>query len=346
MNMMLEFVLAVLLMGLALTAVTLLKAYFYVPDKELKHRAGRGDRISAVLHTVAAYGGEAQLLLAAVLVVSAAAGTVLFVRMAPSILGIAVVVLVLVLGFFWQPRTKLTKTEAELAVWCAPAIVWLLVHVQPALQPLVLWAEGRRMHQRHTRLFDAEDLELLLERQRRQRDNRIGEVEMERMRRVLAFGNRYVRDTMTPRAKVKAVRAADPLSPILVNELHQTGHSRFPVYDDEPGNIVGTLAMEQIADVKLHGDVDTSSDHHLAYLHQDDTLEQALRAFYETRQHLFIVLGAHGRYTGILTLSDILRELAGQPVHETLGRYDDRDAVMARHQTKKTVAENQTEVVE
>lgn len=346
MNMMLEFMLAILLLGLALAAVTLLKAYFYVPDKELTHRAGRGDRISAALHTVAAYGGEAQLLVSAVLVLAAAAGTVLFVRVAPAILGIAVVILILVLGFFWQPRTKLTKTEAELAVWCAPAIVWLLVRMQPALQPLASWAEGKRTYQRHTRLFDAEDFTRLLERQHHQRDNRIGELEMERMRRVLAFGNRYVGDAMTPRIKVKAVRAADPLSPILVNELHQTGHSRFPVYDDEPGTIVATLALAQVADVKLHGDVDASSDHHLAYLHQDDTLEQALQAFYETRQHLFIVLGERGRYVGILTLSDILHELAGQPADKTFGQYDDREAVMARHTARKTVAESETEVIE
>lgn len=346
MNMMLGFIIAIFLMVLSLGAVTLLKAYFYVPAKELKHRAERGDHVSAALHTVAVYGGETQLLLAAMLVLTAAAGIVLFAQVAPSILGIAAVTLILVLGFFWQPRTKLTKTEAELAVWCAPTVVWLLVRLQTVLRPVVSWAEGKRLYQRHTRLFDAADFEALLERQRQQRDNRIGEDEMERMRRALKFGHLRVGDAMTPRAKVKAVPATDPLSPVLVDELHRSGHARFPVYDDEPSKIVGTLAMEQIADVKLHGTVDASTDHHLAYLHQDDTLVQALRAFYETRQHLFVVLNARGTYAGILTLTDILQELAGRSEGQAFGRYDDHDAVMARHQPKKTVAENETEVVE
>jgi len=341
-----SFILAVLLLILALAAVTLQKAYFYVPDKELKHRAERGDRISATLHSVAVYGGEAQLLITAVMVLAAAAGTVLFVQVAPALLGILVVVCILVLGFFWQPRTKLTKTEAELAVWCAPAVVWVLLHAQAVLRPFVSWAEGKRIYQRHTRLFDAEDFETLLDRQRHQRDNRISEVEMERMRRVLLFGHRHIGDAMTPRVKVKAVRAADQLSPVLINELHQTGFARFPVYDDKLSNIVGTLAMERIADVNLHGSVDDSTDHRLAYLHQDDTLEQALQAFYETRQHLFIVLSAKGNYVGILTLTDILRELAGRPEGQAFGRFDDREAVTARHQAKKTVGENTTEVIE
>lgn len=346
MKMMLGFIIAILLMAVTLGAVTLLKAYFYVPDKELRHRADRGDRVSAALHTVAMYGGEAQLLITVVLVLAASIGTVLFVQVAPAVLGVVAVILVIALGFFWQPRTRLTKTEARLAVWCAPAVVWLVAHAHAVSQPLVAWAEGRRIYQRHTKLFDTADFEALLERQRRQRDNRISDVEMERMRRALTFGHLRVSNAMTPRAKVKAVPAADPLSPILVNELHQTGHSRFPVYSNEPSDIVGTLAMEQIADVKLHGDVDASSDHRLAYLHQDDTLEQALSAFYETRQHLFVVLGASGNYVGILTLSDILRELAGAPEGKTFGQYDDRDAIMARHRTKKNVAENETEVVE
>lgn len=341
-----SFILAVLLIALALVAVTLLKAYFYVPDKELKHRAERGDRISAALHSVAAYGGEAQLLIAAILVLTAAAGTVLFVQVAPAVLGLIVVILILVLGFFWQPRTKLTKTEAELAVWCTPGVVWVLVHAHAALWPFVSWAEGRRVYQRHTRLFDAEDFETLLERQQHQRDNRLSDIEMERMRRVLAFGHQRVGDAMTPRAKVKSVPAADPLSPVLVNELHQTGHARFPVYDGKPSNIVGTLAMQQIADVKLHGTVNDASDHKLAYVHEDDTLEHALQAFYETRQHLFIVLGTKGSYTGVLTLTDILRELAGQRRDSDFRQYDDREAVMARHQAKKTVGENTTEVIE
>jgi len=275
------------------------------------------------------------------LVLAAAAGAVLFVQIAPALIGVLVVVLILVLGFFWQPRTKLTKTEAKIAVWCAPAVVWTLVHAQAALHPFVSWADGKRIYQRHTRLFDAEDFDALLDRQRHQRDNRIGEVEMERMQRVLLFGRRHVGDAMTPRAKVKAVCAADQLSPVLVDELHQTGFARFPVYDDKPSNIVGTLAMEQIADVNLRGSVDDSTDHRLAYLHQDDTLEQALQAFYETRQHLFIVLGARGNYVGVLALTDILHELAGRPEGKTFGQFDDRDVVMARHQAKKTVAEDE-----
>lgn len=344
--MMTRFILAILFMILALITLTLQKAYFYVPDKELKHRAGRGDRISAALHSVAVYGREAQLLITTVLVVVVAAGTVLFVQVAPALLGVLVVALILVLGFFWQPRTRLTKTETELAVWCAPAVVWALVHTQSALRPFVSWAEGKRIYQRHTRLFDAEDFHALLDRQRHQRDNRISEVELERMRRVLLFGSRHVGDAMTPRSKVRSVSATDQLSPILVDELHQTGFAHFPVYDDKPSNIVGTLPMDQIAGINLRGSVGDSTDHKLAYLHQDDTLEQALQAFYETRQHLFVVLGARGNYVGVLTLTDILHELAGYSEGQAFGQFDDRDAVIARHPAKKTVGENTTEVVE
>src|SRR6185312_8201455 len=294
--MMIAFVFAVLLICLALVAVTLQKAYFYIPIKELKHRAERGDRVSAALATAASYGNGVQLLFAAVVVVCMALGLVLLAQLAPFLLGLVIVTLVLAFGFFWQPRTRLTKTEAEVAVWCAPAVVWLAVRLRPVVRPFTSWAEGRRTYQRHTKLFDTADLEALLERQQRQRDNRISDTEMERMRLSLTFGHLRINDVMVPRTKVRAVAADDPLNPIFVDELHQTGHVRFPVYEGKRSNIVGTLSMEAIADVKLHGTVADNADHKLAYVHQHDTLEQALRAFYETRQHLFIVLGAKGEY--------------------------------------------------
>jgi len=344
--MMAIFLLAILLISLALLAVTLQKAYFYVPTKELKFRAGRGDKISAALASVAVRGSEVQLLIAISVVLFTTLGMVLFAQLAPLALGLVVVALVLALGFFWQPRTRLTKTEAELAVWSAPVIVWLAAHLQPLLRPLTLWAQKRRVYQRHTKLFDADDLEAFLERQRAQRDNRISDAEMDHMQRSLKFGRRLVGDAMTPRPQVKAVAASDPLNPVLVDELHRTGHAQFPVYDGKRSNIVGTLSMEAIADVKLHGTVEDNADHKLAYVHQRDTLEQAMRAFYETRRHLFVVLNTKGDYTGILTLSDILQALAGRLEHQTFGRYDDREAVASRHPAEESTSANQTEVIE
>jgi hypothetical protein len=51
-------------------------------------------------------------------------------------------------------------------------------------------------------------------------------------------------------------------------------------------------------------------------------------------------------YVGIISLSDILHKLFGAIEHEAFGKYDDREAVVHRHDRKEKTTEKPTEVVE
>lgn len=334
---MISFLLALLFVLLALLTLTLEKTYFYVPKKELKRQAALQDELAAILYRATAYDRELKLLLWTVTGLSAAAGIVLFARVAPPVIGFAAVVLILWLGFIWLPRTRLSLTGARLAQWCTPAVVEVLRYTHPLLRRIE--PQVNRQHAgAHTGLYEREDLDELLERQSRQSDNRITDNELGRMRKLLIFGNLRVADILIPRKSVVAVNMDDAISPVLLDDLHKSGHPRFPVYESEPGNVIGTLALDIIADTRHRGSIRDYFDPHLAFVHEADSLEQALRAFYETRQHLFIVINSADEYVGIVTLSDILKYLMGAIENERFGHYDDRKAVIERHRKRQQKA--------
>lgn len=305
------YLVALVLVLIAFLAITLDKAYFYLSVAELRCRAERDKLVAPALLSVARYGLEARLLLGAIALLAAAGGLAIFVQLAPAVLGFGVILIVILLAFLYHPRTRVTSVGVRLAVWSAPVVAWCLRSLQQGLRPIANWLNQRPNLRRHTGMYDRADLVELLQRQTAQRDNRLSAAEVARLQRALRFSELTVSDVMTPRKSVKAVDAREAISPILIDELHQAGHPCFPVYEDKPTHIVGVLTLEHIADVRQHGVVQESMDTQISYLRQADSLEQALDTFYQTRRHLFIVTSTADKYVGILTLTDLLHQLAG-----------------------------------
>jgi magnesium and cobalt transporter len=218
--------------------------------------------------------------------------------------------------------------------------------LQPVIAPVIVILQRFYKPRKHTGLFEKDDMTDLFERQRYQRDNRIAEADIERLQKLLRVSELTVGSIMIPRKRVVAVNEKESINPVLVNELHQTGHSYFPVYEGESQNIIGTLAIQAIADIHQHGVIRDNIDRHVAFLYHNDNIEQALHAFYTTNQHLFIVLNDSGKYIGILTINDALRQFVGTLKHHVFDAYEDREKVVARHTTTKTVSQKSTEVVE
>jgi CBS domain containing-hemolysin-like protein len=323
------FIFAILLILLALLALTLEKTYFYVPSKELRRLASRGDNVAQTLLTAEMYGAELKLILVLIGILSAAGSIVLFARVAPVQLGFVVVVLALGLGFMWIPRTRLTAVGTRLALWSTPSVVWLLGGIHPVTAFVA--SHMRRPADPHTGLYEREDIYTLLKRQKNQPDNRISHRDLERIRKTLRFGDYHVRDLVVPRRQVKAVSINDSIGPVLLDELHSSGHTCFPVYDTQPSNVIGTFSVNGLTDVTQRGQVRDFYERRVAYVHAGDNLEQALQALDQTHQPLLVVVNSANEYVGIVTLRDILHELLGESSEESFLEHNDRKAVAARH---------------
>jgi CBS domain containing-hemolysin-like protein len=335
--------------GLALLTILLVllqKTFAQVPPKELKRSAQKGDRQAEALYRAVAYGISLKVFLW-LLTALAAAGTVYVVAQTlvwP--LALLVIVVLFSVGFAWLPNTRPTALSKRLAQFLAPTFAWLLNYIQAPLQALGLFVARHSSWSQHTNLYQKEDLIDLLEKQEQQADNRITKQEIDIAVHALTFGDKLVRDIFVPISQVKSVKLSDSLGPVLMGELHDSGHSRFPVYDGKASNIVGVLYLHDLLKEHHGGSVKSIYQKQVVYAHEEQTLYQTLQAFLKTKRHLFVVVNRFEEVIGIVTIEDVLEQVIGQPIMDEFDQYQDLRAVALREAQKIHKEQKHPAVVE
>ena len=149
----------------------------------------------------------------------------------------------------------------------------------------------------------------------------------------LKFGERLVESVMTPRSVIDSIKQEDVLGPLLMDELHKTGHSRFPVIDGDVDHVVGVLYIHnllQLHDKKTHKAGSLMSTP-VYYIKEDQALDHALAAFLRTHHHLFVVVNEYRETVGILTLEDTIEALLGRKIVDEFDTHEDLRTVAARN---------------
>ena len=325
----------VFLIGVLIALVTILfanlqRVYAHVPLKELKRRAREGDELAQALYRVATYGASLRTVLWSLMCISGA-GFVVFMSISfPVWLAVATGGLLVWVGFIWLPAVRTTKYGIKIAAIIAPLLAKILYYLHsPISRVLEIIRKHRPIHF-HTGLYERADLLDLIDLQHMQKDNRMAKEELDIVRGALTFGDKHIRDIMTPRRVVNAVSGKDDVGPILISELHASGHSRFPVYEGKEDNIVGILFIRDLVGVEKKGKAKDYMHSEVMYLHEDQTLFDALQAIKKTHHHLYVVVNSFEEYVGIITLEDVLEKIIGAPVMDEFDQYEDMRAVASR----------------
>ncbi len=320
----------VLLAMLTLLAVSLQRTYATVPLKELKRRARGGDELAAGLLKAVAYGHSLRAVLWFLIGLTSAGFFVLVSLTTPTWLALVASVVLVWAGFVWLPSSRISKWGEKLAAWAAPLLEKLLAYINPIIDRIVGFIRSHRPLHVHSGLYERADLLELIEQQQVQPDNRIEKTELEIAKHALSFGDLTIGSRMTPRRAVKQTSADDSLGPVIMDELHASGHSRFPVYEKNKDNIVGTLYLHDLVRSKHGGTVRSLMRPTVYYLHEDQSLHDALQAFLKTHHHLFVVVNSFEEYVGIITSEDILEAILGKPIIDEFDQYEDLRAVAGR----------------
>lgn len=151
------------------------------------------------------------------------------------------------------------------------------------------------------------------------------------IKHALGFGNKTVHDVMTPRSVIASVREDNVLSPVLLDELHKSGHSRFPVFAMADDTVVGILYTKDLLDAKTHAKVRELMHAPAHFVNENRELDHVLQAFIRTKQHLFLVVNEFAEVTGLVTIEDVVEQILGKPIIDEFDRYDSmRDVAEAR----------------
>jgi len=158
-----------------------------------------------------------------------------------------------------------------------------------------------------------------------------GIVEKEDRDRILGaldLGDRVVEEIMLHRSGIEMIDAASDPSAIL-RQCLESRHTRLPVYDGEPENIVGTVhAKDLLRAMHRLIDPETSSVAGLTkfdirevamppyFVPETTTLDDQMRNFLRRRTHFALVVDEYGTLQGLITLEDILEEIVGEITDE------------------------------
>ncbi|WP_199423064.1 hemolysin family protein [Actinotalea solisilvae] len=132
--------------------------------------------------------------------------------------------------------------------------------------------------------------------------------------RVLDFPERDVEHAMIPRARVDVVRGQDTVDE--VRALMSTGHSRYPVLDDDD-QVVGVVHLQDVLLLPQ-----PSADAVAAHVRPPVMvptvmrLPDVLRLLAESRNQLACVVDEYGGFAGVVTLEDLAEELVGEITDE------------------------------
>lgn len=134
---------------------------------------------------------------------------------------------------------------------------------------------------------------------------------------ILDLNDIEVKEIMTHRTHVEMLDINMPVS-ILVNHAVGILHSRLPLWEGNPDNIIGVLhvktlikAMNESGGSGLDAAQIRALCHKPWFIPETTDLRSQLLAFRRQRQHLAFVVDEYGSWQGIIALEDILEEIVG-----------------------------------
>jgi magnesium and cobalt transporter len=131
---------------------------------------------------------------------------------------------------------------------------------------------------------------------------------------VLEVGEIQVRDIMIPRAQMVIVRRDDPFAKLLPVVV-ESGHSRFPVMDEDRDDIVGILLAKDL--LKLCATEQNERFDIREYMRpavfvpESKRLNVLLKEFRRNRNHMAMVVDEYGGVSGLVTIEDVIEQIVG-----------------------------------
>lgn len=147
-----------------------------------------------------------------------------------------------------------------------------------------------------------------------------GEIEADQEKviaNILQLGDKTVRQVMTPRTVTFSASQALTIKEAARMEGKWRMHSRVPIYDGEPDNVVGIVLSQDVLMAAAVGQEEMKLAQIMRPVHfvpETAPLDRIFIDFFERYQHLFVVVDEYGSVTGVISMEDILEEIIGREI--------------------------------
>jgi CBS domain containing-hemolysin-like protein len=157
----------------------------------------------------------------------------------------------------------------------------------------------------------ADNVEALLE--AGEEEGILEENDRDLVRSAVEFGDKLVREVMTPRPQVFAVADSTTLEQFL-ERLREHNFSRVPVYYGSLDNVTGIAFAHdllQISDEEARTRTVATMQRSAVFVPETKRGYELLREMQREKQHMRIVIDEYGGVAGLVTIEDLLEEIVG-----------------------------------
>lgn len=147
----------------------------------------------------------------------------------------------------------------------------------------------------------------------------VDEEEGEMLENVFRFGDRQVREVMTPRTEIVQLETGTTLREFL-SIYRDHYHTRFPVFEDDMENVVGTLSVKDVVSALAREDISgdapvTTLLRPVVFVPDTKLVGQLFREMRGAGNQMAIAVDEYGGIAGLVTLKQLIEEIVG-PVGE------------------------------
>jgi putative hemolysin len=228
----------------------------------------------------------------------------------------AVLVVLLVLVFCNQilPNLLFIHTKGRWAarlVWPIRLLLWLMTPITAVIRFFFSIASLAEAPAAQDEEAAAPDVESLLE--AGEEEGILEESDRDLVRSAVEFGDKLVREVMTPRPQIFAVQHSITLE-MFLEKLKEQNYSRVPVYDKTLDSITGIAFAHdllQISDEEARSRTVASIQQPAAFVPETKRGYELLREMQREKQHMRVVIDEYGGVAGLVTIEDLLEEIVG-----------------------------------
>jgi CBS domain containing-hemolysin-like protein len=238
-----------------------------------------------------------------------------FARPTPGEIVQAILAVVLVVFFCNQllPSMLFNRTEGRWAakiIWPIRFLLWLMTPITVLVR--FFFSVASLAEEPATAEEESEaDVEALLE--AGEEEGILEESDRELVRSAVEFGDKLVREVMTPRPEVFAVPATITLEKFL-ELLREHNYSRVPVYVGSIDNVTGIAFAHdllQISDEEARTRTVASIEREVVFVPETKRGYELLREMQREKQHMRVVIDEYGGVSGLVTIEDLLEQIVG-----------------------------------
>lgn len=147
-----------------------------------------------------------------------------------------------------------------------------------------------------------------------QEEGLIGEEDRKLIQSVVEFGDKTVREAMTPRPEVVAIEAGESVE-ALRQLMIEKEFSRLPVYEGSIDKVLGFVHSRDTLEINEEERRNTPVRklvRPMPLVPETKPIHQLLREMQEQNTHMAIVVDEYGQTAGIATMEDLMEEIVGE----------------------------------